>query len=198
MAISASDVSRRPAPEQGPYARILAQTDEHRRSHRCWAYPFQEGPALGVLAAATGARRILELGTALGYTACCLADGAVHARVDTIERDPIHATLARDNTEAEGFGERVHVIEGEFDRVLPTLEPGYDLAFIDGYAPTLEQLKAVRRLLRPRGVLVTANLDLDSGRAVRSALWQPSEWKTAAMLEAGGSTVSVSLQGEAP
>lgn len=194
MAVSASEVSRRSADEQDPYARILAQTDEHRRHHGCWAYPFQDGPALGVLAAAMGARRILELGTALGYTACCLADGAEHAQVDTIDRDPIHATLARCNVEAEGLTGRVRVIEGEFDLVLPTLDPGYDLAFIDGYAPTLSQLHAVRSLLRHRGVLITANLDLEAGRAVRDALWQQPEWMTAAMLEGGASTVSIAIE----
>jgi predicted O-methyltransferase YrrM len=43
------------------------------------------GPLLGVLAAATGAERILELGTGLGYSALWLAEDGAH--VDTIEQD---------------------------------------------------------------------------------------------------------------
>ena len=180
-------------PPHDRYAAILTQTDQHRASHSCWAYPFRDGPALGVLAAATGAQRILELGTALGYSACWLASGAMGAQVDTIERDPEHSRLARANFASCGLEDRVNLIEGDFDDVLPTLETGYDLAFIDGYAPSIGQLDQVRRLLRHRGVLVTANLDLQDGHEARSALSRPDDWMTAPLLEGGRTTVSVAL-----
>lgn len=180
-------------PPHDPYAVILTQTDQHRASHGCWAYPFRDGPALGVLAAATGAWRILELGTALGYSACWLASSAMGVHVDTIERDPEHSRLAQANFASYGFADRVRLIEGDFHDVLPTLETGYDLAFIDGYAPSIDQLDQVRRLLRHRGVLVTANLDLQDGHEARAALSQSEDWITAPLLENGRTTVSVAL-----
>ena len=55
---------------------------------------------------------------------------------------------------------RVTVHEGDFADVLPTLEPGYDLAFFDGHHAGAERCtQSSHRLLRPRGVLVTANLN---------------------------------------
>ena len=80
-----------------PFAKVKAATDAHRARHGCGAYPYDNGPLLAALAAAANARRILELGTALGYTALSFASGAPDSTVDTIERDPEHVQLARDN-----------------------------------------------------------------------------------------------------
>ena len=83
-------------PANDPFAKIRAATDAHRATHGCHAYPYDNGPLLGAMAASANARRILELGTALGYTALSFASGSPGATVDTVERDPDHAQLARD------------------------------------------------------------------------------------------------------
>lgn len=176
------------------FAAILAQTDAHRRVHGCWAFPFGDGPALGVLAAAVAAKRILELGTALGYTACWFAHGSSQAHVDTIERDAEHVRLARANIADAGHADRIQVHHGIFDAVLPTLEPGYDIAFFDGYSPTLSDLNRLRYLLRSGGLLISANLDLDGdGEAVRKSIGGSSRWLTSFMAEAGRTAVSIKL-----
>ena len=55
-------------PEADPFAAIRDATNAHRAMHAgCGAYPYSNGALLGALAAAVSARRILELGTALGY-----------------------------------------------------------------------------------------------------------------------------------
>jgi predicted O-methyltransferase YrrM len=118
-----------------------------------------------VIAGAAGARRIVELGTALGYTACWFAHGAPDARIDTIDFDPEHVRLAGANIEAAGFGKRVTLHEGAFDEVLPKLKPGYDVGFFDGFDPTMRNLKELRTLLRPGGVLITTNLNSAARRA---------------------------------
>lgn len=176
-----------------PFKRLLVETDRHRREHGCWAYPFQDGPGLGVLTGAMRATRILELGTALGYTACWFAHASPEAEVDTIERDPKHVRLARKNLESFKFASRVNIIHADFAIALASLQPGYDLAFFDGYAPTAEDLNRIRSMLRPRGVLVSANLDLDGGSSVRAALANPSRWLTAPMLEGGWTSVSIAI-----
>lgn len=176
-----------------PFAEVLAETERHRRQHGCWAYPFRDGPGLGTLAAAMRAMRILELGTALGYTACWFAHAAPASHVDSIERDPEHVALARRNVARFGFTDRVNVIHGDFDEALAHLQPGYDLAFFDGYAPTANQLDVIRGMLRGRGVLVTSNLDLDGGTFVREALTDTWRWLTAPMLESGKTVVSVAM-----
>ena len=60
-----------------PFAKIRTATNTHRGKHGCNAYPYDNGPLLAALAGAANARRILELGTALGYTALSFASGAL-------------------------------------------------------------------------------------------------------------------------
>jgi hypothetical protein len=119
-----------------PYAKIRAATNAHRGRHGCSAYPYDNGPLLAALAAAANARRILELGTALGYTALSFASGARDATVDTIERDSEHVRLARENIAGASMDHRITVHEGDFAAILPTLDPGYDVAFFDGQTPS--------------------------------------------------------------
>jgi len=176
-----------------PYAAIRAATDAHRARHGCRTYPFSEGPLLGVIAAATDAKRIVELGTALGYTALWLAHGARNAHIDTIERDPVHVGIARENFAAAGFGPRIAVCEGDFESVLPTLTPSYDLGFFDGFGPSLMHLGEMRRLLRPRGVLVSTNLDVGRGDQYRAALADPTQWLTSFAAEGGRTAISIKL-----
>src|SRR6202012_2493684 len=121
-----------PAPAADPFGKIRTATTTHRAKHGCGAYPYSNGPLLAALAAVANARRILELGTALGYTALSFASGARDATVDTLEPAPEHAQLARDNIAAAGMDNRITLHEGDFAPVLPTLDPGFDVAFFDG------------------------------------------------------------------
>ena len=176
-----------------PWHAIQAATDRHRHEHGCWAYPHADGRLLGVLAAATSARRILELGTALGYSAVSLAHGAPMAQIDTLERDPQHVALARDAIEKAGFAARIQVHEGDFATLLPNLQPGYDLAFFDGYAPVLGDLVALERLLRPGGLLVSANQRLtgDETAASRERLLNERHWLSAPLGDGSDMVLSV-------
>lgn len=154
-------------PEDDPYARIQQATRDHRAGHGCGAYTFSDGRLLLALARQLRPDRVLELGTALGYTACCWADGG--AAVDTLEGDPSHVRLARENVEAAGLAERVTVRQGDFDDLLPGLPGPYDAVFFDGFAPSPPLLGELGRRLSPGGLLVTANLRL-AGRELRRHL----------------------------
>jgi predicted O-methyltransferase YrrM len=177
-----------------PFAKVRDATLKHRAKHGCGAYPYDNGPLLGVIAAAAGAKRILELGCALGYTALSFAHGAPKARIDTIERDPEHVRLARENIAAAGFDKRIIVHEGDFAKVLPTLDPGYDLAFFDGQLPVPALHKSLHGLLKTGGVLITANLNHGgSADAVHDALFDGTAWRSALVDEDGETAISVKL-----
>jgi predicted O-methyltransferase YrrM len=177
-----------------PFAKIRAATDTHRARHGCGAFPYDNGPLLAVLAGAGGARRILELGTALGYTALSFSSGATDATVDTVERDPDHVQLARDNIADAGMDHRITVHEGEFSAVLPTLDPGYDVAFFDGGTPVQALHKTLRGLLRTGGTLITANLNHGgTADAVRKALFEGKSWRSALVDDDGETAISVKL-----
>ena len=177
-----------------PFAHVRKATQTHRARHGCGAHSYGNGPLLSALAAAVQARRILELGTALGYTALSFAAGAPNCVVDSIERDPQHVSLARDNVVAAALDHRITVHEGDFAKVLPTLDPGYDLAFFDGHTPVLSLHGALRNLLRTSGLLITANLNHGgTADAVAKALFDGKSWRSAPIDETGETAISVKL-----
>ena len=118
------------------------------------------GALLRVLALAVRARRILEIGTAIGYSGIWLA-GALppDGMLMTMEMDPERVRTARANFERAGLADRVSVIAGDAQRMIAKVAGPFDLIFQDGakelYVPLLE--RAVE-LLRPGGLLVTDNV----------------------------------------
>lgn len=124
------------------------------------------GRALRVLVRATGARRIVEVGTAIGYSALWMAlalpdDG----ELVTIDPDTERTARARAHWQAAGVGSRIHVENGPALEVLPRLSGPFDLAFIDALKHEYQgYLEECLRLLRPGGTAVVDNL-LWGGRA---------------------------------
>lgn len=145
-----------------PFEAVRRASHEHREKHGsgCSVYPTSSGPLLAVLAATIAAERILEVGCGLGYSALCLAHGS-GARVETIERDAEHAPLAELEIARAGFDGRIRVIFGQAADILPGLSGPYDLIFSDADPEQMPiALDHFLRLLRPRGLLVSANLFL--------------------------------------
>ncbi len=95
----------------------------------------QHGKLLSLLASATGATHVLEIGTLAAYSTINLARGVGPAgRVVTLEFDPRHADIARTNLAAAGVADRVQVLVGAALDTLPKLaERGerFDFFFID-------------------------------------------------------------------
>src|SRR6185436_11316181 len=118
------------------------------------------GGLLRVLATAIGATRILEIGTAIGYSGIWLA-GALPANgmLLTMEVDESRARIARQNFLRAGLAERVNVMVGDASRMLAKVAGPFDVIFQDGdkpqYSPMLDRLVA---LLRPGGLLITDNV----------------------------------------
>jgi predicted O-methyltransferase YrrM len=177
-------------------------SERHRAEHgpECTVYASGSGPVLGTLSAATGAKRILELGCGLGYSALWLAFGSPDGRAETIECDPAHAELARGHIAHEGFAERITVLEGRAADLLPTLTGQYDLIFCDSdpdeYGTYPDHFL---RLLKPGGLLITSNLflgqysldipGLDQAAAYRE--WLLAEERLLTSFLKGGMAISV-------
>ena len=118
------------------------------------------GALLRVLATAVGATRILEIGTAVGYSGVWLAGALpVDGMLFTMERDADRAREARANFARAGLAGRVNVIVGDAERLVAKVAGPFDMIFQDGaktlYTPLLDRLVA---LLRPGGLLVTDNV----------------------------------------
>ena len=119
----------------------------------------EEGKLLLVLLRAIGAATVLELGALGGYSGIWLARALPpHGRLTTIEKDPRHATLARQAFAEAGLQDRARLIEGAALDVLPTLPPGFDAVFVDAdKEPLADYFEWSVRLLRPGGLLLCDN-----------------------------------------
>jgi predicted O-methyltransferase YrrM len=132
------------------------------------------GGLLRVLATAIGATRMLEIGTAIGYSGIWLAGALPRGGLLlTMEMDSDRATIARQNFARAGLADRVTVMVGDAERMLPKVAGPLDLIFQDGdkrlYTVMLDRLVA---LLRPGGLLVTDNV-LWSGEVVPGFVEKP-------------------------
>lgn len=112
------------------------------------------------LVIATGARKILEIGTAIGYSAIWMAQALPEGgHLISLEVDASRAATARTNFERARLSNTISVIVGDASRFLHKVAGPFDLIFQDGdkklYEPLLDRLVDH---LRTGGVLVTDNV----------------------------------------
>src|SRR2546428_1842719 len=113
-------------------------SNQHRRKHGqgCDMYPSDplQAPLWTVIASLTHAQRILEVGCGHGYTAAVMASAAgPDCRVDTIEENPQHATLAEQAFQERDLSKRITVLRGGGLRNLPKLNGPFHASFMDCY-----------------------------------------------------------------
>lgn len=132
---------------------------------------LQQGRFLGLLASAIGARRILEIGTLGGYSTIMLAralsdEGS--ARVVSLELNPHHARVARENLEYAKLGDRVEVVVGPAMESLGMLARGHDPAspfdfvFIDADKENISgYFDLALSLTRPGAIVIVDNIVRD-------------------------------------
>ena len=171
---------------------IQEMTREHRSKHGCMAYTYSDGQGLLELASTFKPEKILELGTALGYTACCLAAANANCTVDTIEADPVHVKIARENITQVGLADRIKVHQGYFNDVIKTLDNEYDIIFFDGLAPDPSFLQLLHGKLRDGGALFCANLHF-AGAGSEQFLNDKTYWISGGQLEDGGTRVVIKV-----
>lgn len=105
-------------------------------------------------------RRILEIGTAVGYSAILMAQHLPpDSEIITVERYKKHADIAIDNVFKLGLEKRIRVIEGEAAEVLEWLDGEFDFIFLDAAkGQYLEFLPSIKRLLKRGGMLFSDDI----------------------------------------
>ena len=105
-------------------------------------------------------KRILEIGTAVGYSAICFSKYlAENGKIDTIERDEERIIEAKKNIKEMELENIIHIYEGDAVEILPTLNEKYDMVFIDaakGKYPFF--LAQALRLLDEKGIIFADNI----------------------------------------
>lgn len=76
--------------------------------------------------------RILEIGTAIGYSGIVMLSASERATLNTIELDEHTAELARANFKEFGLDKRVNIFVGDAREIIPQLTGSYDFIFLDG------------------------------------------------------------------
>jgi caffeoyl-CoA O-methyltransferase len=129
-----------------------------------------EGRFLELLAFASGARRVLEIGTFSGYSALSMAAGLPEdGLIVTCDLDPRAIEVARRHIEASPYAGRIEIREGPALDTIATLDGPFDLVFIDAdKASYLDYYEAVLPKLGERGVIAVDNT-LWSGQVLDEA-----------------------------
>lgn len=139
------------------------------------AVAVETGATLRLVAAATSARAVVEVGTGLGVSGLWLLAGLREDGVlTTIDRDPDLQGMAKQSFAAAGIApNRIRLITGSARTVLPRLADGaYDLVFLD--VPLGDDvMAAAHRLLRPGGLVVVHRPDGALGPGWRPATLGP-------------------------
>ena len=109
----------------------------------------EDGRLLRVMIATSGAKHVLEVGGAYGYSAVWMGLGLRHTggRLTTIEYDTARAKAAAENVKSAGLADIVTVVPGDAFKEIPKLEGPFDLVFLDAWK---RDYKRFLDLLLPR------------------------------------------------
>jgi predicted O-methyltransferase YrrM len=142
------------------------------------------GPVVGellyILARTAGAVRILELGTATGYSAIFLASAcrSVDCRLMTMERNEAMAMHAKDNLAKAGFADMVKILIGDAIDLMASMEGPIDMIFMDiDKEHYKDALPHCHRLLRGGGLLVTDNVGFQGADDFNREIFSHAQWR---------------------
>lgn len=193
---------------------IVTAIGREARADRVPIIRPETGNLLKVLLRLQKPYRILEIGTAVGYSSIlmseCLEPGA---SIITVEKYEKRIPIARENIKRAGKEGCITLIEGDAIEVMKTLDPGFDFIFMDAAkGQYIHFLPEVLRLLKKGGLLVSDNVlqdgDIVESRfavtrrnrtihsRMRDYLWQlkhMKEFETAVLTVGDGVTISTKL-----
>ena len=117
--------------EQKALTGFLAEVETFAHAENIPVIPHETVVYFQFLLQALQPKKILEVGTAIGFSALLMAQASPDAKITTIERNPEMAALARENLAKYDTAQQIEVIEGDAIDVLSALPDGYDFAFMD-------------------------------------------------------------------
>lgn len=142
---------------------VLARMEDESEREGIPIVFAHEGALLGLLVKLSGAKRLLELGTAIGYSGIWLLRGTDGGTLTTFEVDHRRAERARANFSAAGLGKQAMVLEQDAVGGLEKLDGQFDACFIDllNSFPSEDVTRRVVELcierLEPGALLMTDN-----------------------------------------
>ncbi len=137
---------------------IMAEMEEVAARDGVPIVGWETGRLLAVLCRVLDPR-VLEVGTAIGYSTLHMAEQLSEGRITTLERDPDRAAQARGFWEPAGVADRVQLVEGDARETLRALEGPFDLLFVDAQKADYRQyIHLALPLLSERALVAIDNL----------------------------------------
>ncbi|MGY6560870.1 MAG: O-methyltransferase [Luteibaculaceae bacterium] len=157
------------SPEPAILRELRKQTHLKIPQPRMLSGPLQ-GRFLSLLASIIGAKRILEVGTYTGYAAICMAEALpADGKLITIEKNDELQWLSSQFFKQAGFEHKILQYVGNAIEIIPTLEPYFDLVFIDADKENyIKYYHQCKKLVRKGGLLICDNT-LWSGKVLQPA-----------------------------
>lgn len=148
-------------------SQVMAEMEEVAARDGVPIVGWETGRLLAVLCRVLDPR-VLEVGSAIGYSTLHMAEQLSHGRITTLERDPDRAAQARGFWERAGVADRVQLVEGDARQTLGVLEGPFDLLFVDAQKADYRQyIRLALPLLSERALVAIDNL-LMSGEVALS------------------------------
>lgn len=160
---------------------LLLELEEEARKEEIPIIGPVVGELLHILVRATHAQKVLELGTATGYSAIYLARACEvsNGRVVTLETSREMAARARSNFQKAGLAHRIDIRVGDALDEMPALTGPFDFIFMDidkeFYAPALPHCQ---RLLKTGGLLLIDNTGFKEADDFNRTIANHPDWKT--------------------
>lgn len=160
---------------------VLARMEAEDAAERDAGVPYLQrslsvGPdsarLLFALVAPNAGCEVLEIGGSRGYSTIWLAAAAriLGGRVVSLEADPVKIAAWRRNIGEAGLEEWATLVEGDARHMLPELEDGFDLVFLDAWKDDYETyFGIVRQKLDPGGVVVADNVHSEAVKTYAAA-----------------------------
>lgn len=149
--------------EQG-HGDLCGEIEKRAREDRVPVIRAETAAFLKTMTAAVSPKAILEVGTAVGYSALLMAQASSgDCIITTIEKYEKRILKARENFRQAGMEERIILLEGDAGQILAGLTGSYDLIFMDAAkGQYIHWLPDVLRLLSPGGMLISDNVLQDN------------------------------------
>src|ERR1044072_8575947 len=170
-------------PESGILTELLEKT-YGERTDKAMLSGFYQGRLLATLSKMVRPRRILEVGTYVGYAALCLADGLTdEGKLITLDISEETNAIAKQFWSRSLLQDKIDARLGSALEIIPTLDETFDLVFIDADKPNYgNYFDQVFPRLRLGGVIIADNV-LWSGDVLRAAAGDDVDDNTRALHE---------------
>ncbi len=145
----------------------LLQKTQETRADKMMLSGFYQGRLLAMFSKMLSPKRILEIGTYMGYSALCLAEGlSEDGKIYTLDIQPETHEIAKSFWAKSAFNDNIDGRLGDALEIIPTLDETFDLVFIDADKPNYANyFDLIFPKMRVGGIILADNV-LWSGKVL--------------------------------